>query len=54
MRFHEVMREVEAKLIYEKDSLLVGLRKATLKELLLVGEALKDEFCVELGTISIT
>lgn len=54
VRFHEVMREVEAKLNYRKDSLLVGLRKATLKELLLVGGVLEEEFGVKPELIAIT
>ncbi len=53
MRFHNAMREAEAKLIYQSNELLVGLKNPTLRALLSVWEAIKDEFGVDADSIVI-
>lgn len=42
--FHEVMKEVRAKLLYGKEDILLGLNKPTMKDIILAWNAIKEEF----------
>jgi len=53
VRFHNAMRETKAKLSYYSDHILIGLTKPTIRNLLIVWEALKEEFGVDADSVEI-